>query len=212
MLKKIATLLLVAFSCLLCRAGGTNVYSMMSPMLSQFLATHSGASESLSNVLSEAFAGRSVQLFYFYTDDTNVARAYHYYPDESSVGIVIQENQPPSDQCISLIFEMLNSEGEKQYQAFFQEAQAGTISRTNFAIGILRQEFGVVEKMKVLLRQFKLSKTEMAESGYYKKFMACPDTFDGFLSYSQKLWANGSDRMTFYEQQYDHFREEQQRP
>ena len=212
MLKKIATLLLVASSCLLCRAQGTNVYGMMSPKLSQFLTTHTGASELLSNVLFEAFAGRSVQLYYFYTDDTNMARAFHYYPDESSVGIVIEENQQPSDQCICLIFEMLNSEREKQFQAFYQEAQAGNISRTNFAIGILRQEFGTVERMKALLHHFDLSKTEMAEPNYYKSFTDCPDTFDGFLSYSQKLWPKGNDRMTFYEQQYDYLRQTQQRP
>lgn len=206
MLKQIATLLLVTSSCLLCRAGGTNIFSVMSPDLRQFLATHPGASESLSNTLSEAFAGRSIQLYYFYSDDQNVARAFHYYPDASSVGIVIQENQQPSDQSICLIFEMLNSEGEKQFQALSEQAQAGTISKTNFVIGILRQEFEAVQRMKALLPHFKLSKLEMAKSHYYMLYLDCPNTFDGFLSYSKHLWSSGkyvSDRIVYYEQQYD---------
>ena len=161
----------------------------MSPHLSQFLATHSGASALFSNVLFEAFAVRSFQLYYFYTDDTNTASAFHFYPAESSVVIVIRENQQPSDQYFCLIFEMLNSEHEKQFEVFSQEVQAGTISRTNFAIGILRQEFGAVGIMKALLRHFNLSKKEMKESYYYKSFTDCPDTFDGYLSYSQKRWS-----------------------
>jgi hypothetical protein len=128
---------------------------------------------------------------------------------------MILENQQPSDQFICLIYEMLNSEGDKQFVKLGQEAVAGTISRTNFAIGILRREFEAVERTKALLPYFKLSKVEMARSHYYRLYLDCPDTFEGFLSFSEHLWASGnyvSDRIVYYEQQYDYLQATHQRP
>ncbi|HEY3762884.1 MAG TPA: hypothetical protein VGN23_14155 [Verrucomicrobiae bacterium] len=185
---------------------------MMSPSLRQFLTTHPGAAESFSNVLTEAFAKKNVQLYYFYSTDTNVTPAYHYYPDDSSVGIVIEENLSSCEQCIGLIFEMLNSEREQKFQSLMAQAQNGALSKTNFATAVMRQEFGTVEKMKTLLPHFKLSKAEMKDSYYYDNFMGCPDNFDGYLAYSTGLWSKGNDRMTYYEQEYDYLRGTQQIP
>jgi hypothetical protein len=211
MLKRLSLILLVVLSCISLRAQGTNIYSMMSPKLRQFLAGHPEVSSSLSKVLSDAFSNRTVFLYYFYTDDKSVARASHYYPNESSVGIAIQENQQPSDQCICLIFEMLNSEGEKRFYELTEEAQTGSISRADFARGMLRQEFQAVKKMQKLLRDFKLSKTEIAESHYYKAFIGCPNTFEAFLNYSTSA-VSERDAIKDYEQEYDLLRETQQRP
>src|SRR5271167_2793647 len=112
MLKKLSAILLAILSCISSQAQGTNIYSMMSPQLREFLATHPGASKSLSDTFSEAFSNRVVQLYYFYTDDESGPQALHYYLNESSVVIGIRENQEPGDQCYCLIFEILNSEGE----------------------------------------------------------------------------------------------------
>jgi hypothetical protein len=212
MLKSIAVLSLITLSGVLCRADGTNIYGMMSPKLKEFVTTHPGASVCLSNTLAEAFRARKIAIWYFYTDDTNTARAFHTYPEESSVMIAIDENQEPVDQYITLVFESLNSEREKQFLALEQEALAGSISRTNFAIGLLRNEFEAVEKMKPIIRGLKLSKKEMGDSFEYDHFMNCPTNFDGFVSFQKKLWGEGNDRMTYYEQQYDHIRKAQNKP
>src|SRR5271165_1445404 len=62
----------------------SGVFSMASPKLRQFLTGHREASQMMSNVVSEAFSNRTVRLHYFYSEDESVARARHYYPDESS--------------------------------------------------------------------------------------------------------------------------------
>lgn len=199
MLKKLSLVLLLVLSCLSLRAQGTNIYSKLSPKLKQFLAAHPGASISLSNALSEAFSNRSVQLYYFYTDNESVPRSSHYYLNESLVMIGIRENQQPSDQYLLLIYEILNSEGEKRFNELKEEARSGNISRADFALGIIRQEYEAAKKIKKLLPDFKLSKAEIAESSDYEGFMTCPETFEAFLKESTSAVSN-------YERAYDSLR------
>jgi hypothetical protein len=211
MRRKLSLILLAALLCLSCRAQGTNIYSMMSPKLRQFLADHHRASKSLSEALTEAFTNRTVQLFYFYTDDKSAPRAAHYYPTESSVCIDLCENQEPSDQCICLIFEVLNSEGENEFEKLSEKAQSRAISRGDYAKEMLRQEFQAVKRMKALLQHFRFSKSEIEKSDYYNLFVHCPDSFGGFLSYSKKIFPR-RDIMAYYEQVYDSMQAKQQRP
>jgi len=177
----------------------------MSPQLSRFLAAHPGASNSLFDALSEAFSNRTVQLYYFYTVDESVPRAVHYYLNESSVVIGIREDQEPSDQCFLLIYEILNSEGEKRFNQLMEEAHSGKISRTDFAKEMTRQEFQAAKRIKKLLPDFKLSKTEVAKSNYYQAAVECPETFDAFLNYQMRT-------VKYYEREYDSWHETQQRP
>lgn len=211
MLKKISLILLVLLTGISSRGHETNIYSMMSPKLRQFLADYPDVSGSLSNVLSEAFSNRTVQLYYFYTDNESVARASHYYQNESSVVIGIQENQRPSDQCICLIFEALNSEGEKRFYELAAEALSGNISRADFARGMMRQEFQAVKKMQKLLQGFKYSKREFGKSDYYEAFIECPDTFEAFLNLVTSA-VSVRNELKDYEEEYDALRQTQQRP
>jgi len=177
-------------------AQGSNIESMMSPTLRQFVATHPGASMSLSNVLWEAFSNRTVQLYYFYRDDESVARASHYYPTKYSVVIGVRENQEPTDQYLCLIYEILNSEGEKQYNELEGKVASGTISRDDFTKEVMRQEYHAALRVKKLLPSVKFSEQEIARSDYYKMETECPDTFEGFLKYSRKT-------VKYYEGMYD---------
>ncbi|HEV2455985.1 MAG TPA: hypothetical protein VGY98_17100 [Verrucomicrobiae bacterium] len=197
--------LLVALLCISSRAQGTNIYGMLSPKLRQFVASHPELSSSFSNVLSETFSNRAVQLYYYYTDDESMPRASHYYVSKSSVVIGIRENQQTSDQYICLVFEMLNSNGEKQFYSLTEKAQSGKISRTDFAKGMLRQEFQAVKKVQKLLRDLEHSKTVFSESEYYKGFMECPDTFEGFLNYTTSAISERNE-VKQYEQLYDSMR------
>ena len=193
------------FLCVSSFAQESNILDTVSPKLRQFVITHPGALQLLTNTLSEAFNGRTVQLYYFYSEDKVAARAYHYYPSESVVGICIRENQEPSDEFACLIFEMLNSEGEKRFQEFYHKAESGDISKTNFAREMLNVEFVAVKSTGNLLHNLKFSKKEISESYYYKRFIECPDSFEDFISYSVKVSSHG-DPIKEFETKYDSLR------
>jgi len=199
-------IILILLSTLLCISSGaqdSNLLSMVSPKLRRFLADHPAISKLLADAISEAFSDRKARLYYFYSDDESVPRAYHSYPDRSTVSITIRENQRPSDECIALIFEVLNSEGEKHFKVLMKQAQARAISKADFVMEIMRVEFRAVMKTRDLLSKFKLSKKEIAESHYYKRFTQCPSDFEGYLTYKRKVAPNGRDQAKEYEQLYD---------
>jgi hypothetical protein len=189
----------------------SGVSSMASPKLRQFLTAHREASQIMSNALSEAFSNRTVRLHYFYSEDESVARARHWYPDKSSVIILVRENQQPCDEFIMLIFEMLNSESEKQFMNLFDEAKAGTVTKEDFIRGILQQEFEAYKRTQSLVKNLKLSEGEITESYYYNRFVHLPSDFEGFLAY-QKQVSPKRDPAKEYGPQYDHLRNIESRP
>jgi hypothetical protein len=180
-----------------------NILDMVSPKLQQFLIGHSAASELLTNVLSEAFSNRTVQLYYFYSNDKSNPRASHYYPDESVVGITIRENQQPSDEFICLIFEAMNSESERSFQELVHKAESGDISRADFARKMLKVEFKAVKRMRGLISNVKLSDKEIADSYYYNRFVECPNKFEDFLTYAKRISPSERDPVKEFEAKYD---------
>jgi len=195
--------LLLGWASISCWAQGYSAaLKGLSPKLKQFMADHPAASASLSKALSEAFGNRHLELYYFYSDDESVARAEHYYPNPTSVTIVVRENQLPCDECICLLFEVLNSEGEPRFQQLGAMAKAGTISKVEYATEVLRQEFQATKKTRDLIATFGLGQDEIAESWSYNRFIQCPDDFAAFLPYLRKVSPN---RHAFedYERYYD---------
>ena len=205
MRKYIALLWLTVLFCISCPAAESGVLKMASPKLRQFLADHPAALQALTGAISESFSNRTVRLYYFYSDDETVPRAGHYYPEKSSVGIVIRENQEPSDEYISLIFEILNSQGEKRFLDLVEQAKSGAISKTDFVRDLMRQEFQAVKKLRGLIDSFKLSKKEKDTSYFFKKFAECPEDFEAYLSYARKVSPN-RDQTKEYEKAYDSLR------
>ncbi len=202
---RIALILLTLLLCVSSRAQDSPTLSRVSPKLKRFLSDHPVAARTLSKTLSEAFASRSVEVYYFYTDDESVPRAEHYYPGKSSVRIVIRENQEPGDEYLSFIYETLNSEGEKRFQELFGMAKSGAITKPDFIKEVLKQEFQAAEKLKALLGSLELSKQEIAVSYFYNRFLNCPGNFDEFLSYQKKV-SPDRDVNAFYGQEYDRIR------
>ncbi|HTA94662.1 MAG TPA: hypothetical protein VK769_00915 [Verrucomicrobiae bacterium] len=208
MQKKIIILFLPLLLCVSSWAQQTNILSSnysVSPKLRQFITDHSTASKLLTNALSEAFSNRTVQLYYFYTDDESTARAFHYYPDESVVGIVIRENQQPPDEFICLLFEVLNSEGEKRFQEIYQKAKDGTLSKGDFVNAVSKVEFEAIKRTRDLIHDLNLNKKEISESYYYNRLIQCPDKFEDFLSYKKKV-SPQRDQVKEYEMDYDSLR------
>jgi len=179
---------------------------MASPKLREFLSAHPAALQSLTNILSRAFAERTIQLYYFYSDDESAARASHYYQSDSVVGIVIRENQQPADEFICLVFEVLNSESQKLFQELMRKAESGAISRMDFAEEMLRVEFKAVQAIRDLLGTFRLSKREMSKSYHYKLFNETPKRFEDFLAYTKKISVPERDVLEEYKVKYDALR------
>jgi hypothetical protein len=163
----------------------TNFFSTVSPKLRQFLADHPTASQALSNALSEAFGSRRVSLYYFYGDD-ETSEAWHYYPSQFSVGVVVRENQQPCDECICLMYEVVNSESENRYQELWEAAKTKSASKEDFVRELMRQEFRACKKTQALVSELKLTEKEIAGSATYERFTQCPTDFEKFLSLQSK--------------------------
>ena len=176
-----------------------------SPGLRKFLTDHPEDFLTLTNIVLEAFSNRTARFFYFYNQDESVPRAEHFYPNEHEVWIHIQFDQQPVDEFFCVIFESLNSEGEKRFQELMKQAVAGSISRTNFALEITRQEFVAAKRTRDLLHKLEFTKKEISSSHYYKSFSGCPDSFDDYLAYLKRL---NSTAIKEYETQYDLIRKQ----
>lgn len=208
-MKKLIRILLAlffsssAFFCVSSFAEESKILGTFSPKLRQFVIGHPGALQILTNTLSEAFSNRTVQLYYFYSNDKSLPVSYHYYPSESAVGICILENQTPLDEFSTFVFEAVNSEGEKHFQELSHRAEVGDISRTDYATEIMRVEFTAVKRTGDLLCNLKPNDKEIFDSHTYKHFFECPKKFEDFLIYTKNISLPERDPFEEYEAQYD---------
>jgi hypothetical protein len=177
--------------------------SPFSPGLRKFLTDRPENYQVLTNILTEAFTNRTVRFYYFYTQDESVPRAEHFYPDVWEVCVTIEANQKPADELLSIIFESLNSEGEKRFAELADEAQSGSISKTNYALEVVRQEFVAVKRTRDLLGKLTLTKQEISSSHFYKRFSGTPERFEDFLAYLKKVNTKRRDLIEQYEERYD---------
>jgi hypothetical protein len=186
-------------------AAALQAQNSFSPKLTPFLLSHPTASLALSNVFAEVSSGRAVQIYYFYTDDASAPKAHHHYlGDTSTVGIFLRENQPACDECISILFEVLNWKGEKRFRELWELAKSGGISKGDFVREIQRQEFQAALAAWNIIQTFGLKREEMAASKSYGDFTRTPDNFEAFLARSRKVSHGGDQRA--YEELYDRIR------
>jgi hypothetical protein len=177
--------------------------------LRQFLSEHPAATKVLTNSIKNAFSNRTVDLFYFYSDDEMEARAFHCYPSVlgmAEVIICVRENQLPLDEFSSLLFEILNSRNQARFVKLTKDAKKGKGSRDEFARGILRSEFDAIQDTKASVIALKLDDSATAGSYFYNRLLNCPSKFDDFLSYSKKI--SKRDAFKEYQEKYDEMRKE----
>src|ERR1041385_7456394 len=120
------------------------LFNRFSPDLKKFMVAHPEALTVLTNSFSEAFSNRTVSVIYFYSTNEAEARAEHIYPAAAGVAdvlICIRENQHPMDQFITLLFETLNSRGERQFKNLMEDACKGSVSKDVFVNTIRMFEF-----------------------------------------------------------------------
>jgi hypothetical protein len=210
MITKFVSVFLTVLLCVSSWGQDSMTLSRVSPKLRKFLDGHPGAAKTLSKTLSEAFSNKTIELYYFYTDDETVPMGDHFYDHiagKTWVTILIRENQEPCDEYVSFEFEALNSEGEQRFEELEGMAKAGTISKPDFVRGIEKQELAASLKMQSILGRLQLSKKEIAKSHFYNKFLDCPSNFDEFISYRNKFTLNANLRdEQHYGQVYDNLR------
>jgi len=197
------------FAILLCVSSlaQSNIFSEASPKLKNFLSENPEAAKVFTNAIANAFSNRTVRLFYFYSDDESVARAFHFYPNTvgtPDVMLCIRENQTPLDEFITTLFETLNTKKESAFAELSQNAYFGKITKEQFAKGIIRNEFEATKSVRSTLLTLKFGTNEIREAYYYQKYIECPTNFDDFLTYSKKV--SQRDAMKEYELKYDSLR------
>lgn len=197
MLSRLVTVLFLWAVLYSAYAQDGNVESKFSPKLKAFLAEHPPASAALSNVISEALTGRSFELYYWYSEDQSLPKASHDYGDGSKVRIFLRENQPALDEFVSLLFEVVNSEGRKKFVELFERAKTRKISKQDYVRNVSLQEFEAAKKTRDLLHNLNFRPGEVASSWPYQLFLQCPNDFAMFFS----VW--GRDLTKLYEREYD---------
>ena len=189
----------------------STVQSNMSPGLRQFMNSHPTALDQLNRSFSDSFSNKTVWVCYFYSDEDSRAQAFHFYPntaDLAEVVICVSENQGPIDQFITMLFEALNSKGERRFSELMDQARAGTISKTDFARAILKQEFEATKETRDLLVTLKFRPKDKAASHYFSLFAQCPSEFDDFLAHTKRV-SGKRDAMKEYVAKYDLLRRNQ---
>ncbi len=201
MQKTLIVMILSEFLCLTVSAERTDFLTLVSPTLRNFLVAHPSALEALTH--NETFTKRTLQLYYFYTDDESKPKASHDFISQSEAVFYIRENQKPPDEFLCLIYEFVNSENDEHFQELVHMARSGGITREAFVKEILEAEFKATKKIRDMLANFRFTKREISESDYYKKFKNSPDDYDEFIAYSQRLVSPHRDIVKEYEMKYD---------
>jgi len=208
MSHRLITFLISLLFCASSFAQTNTILATASPKLKKFISNHPDAGKMLETAFSTAFSNRTSRLFYFYSNTESEARAFHYYPntaDFAEVVICVRENQNVFDEFITLFFEILNSRNESGFTKLFDEAYQGTISKKQFAEGILKYEFEATKDVQSALLTLKLDKQETDKAYYYRKFIECPSDFKDFLSYTRKV-STQRDPLKEYELRYEALR------
>lgn len=211
-MKFFLTLLLISACYADTAASANDLHLMCSPKLRKLLEEHESAAQSLSNAVAEAFSHRSLRLYYMYSTDEAAPPASHYYPDQGVVAILLVENQEPIDEFITLLYEVINSKGEKRFKELCDRAITGDISRTNFAYEVLRMEFKAAKETRDVLRSVSFNKSEISKSHQYTRLALCPDDYVEYLAYTEKLGFPKRDPIAEEELKYDSLRRYVQPP
>jgi hypothetical protein len=154
----------------------------LSPKVRQFLLANPDTAKVMESVYDEAFTkrGKVLTLHYFYTECASCPGAAHFFEDDSVVMITVREDQAPLDEYLSIVFEMLNSMGEKRFRELEGKAIAGDISREDYVLETRRNEFLAFRRLKELVRPLKIPEVDAKQSLYYKSFSKYGNDFGLF--------------------------------
>jgi hypothetical protein len=198
--KGVITLLL-ALLCISSRAQSSNVFDALSPGLQQFLNEHPAAGEVLSNVVNGDFANKAVRLVYFHPADQFMGRS-HYQVTNNIVVISIGDSAVAADEFIELYFEVKNSEHAGEVQKLLAKILSGTTTRDIFAHQMLQLEFAACQATRDMLSVLK-DDDAIVQAPLYKNHSECPDSFEEFIPYLQRIYAGHAGPLENFGRQFD---------
>jgi hypothetical protein len=175
----------------------------MSPPLRSLLASHPVLRKPLDQVISEMPPGSTLHLRYGEPWTASKPSCSHYYHGD---GVVVSmcTQMPAYDEYLGLYFEIANSLQRPRFEELFRRAQAGTISRDEFPIEVMKGEFIAMKRTTALVRRLPALK-EQRTSRLQPLVGHCPDDFDRFLAYGKRV-APERHPVQDYQEAYDELR------
>lgn len=201
-------LIFILFTALsLISAQASSLEEQMSTALKALLATNAPSRKALDKVISELPTGTELRLTYFRSASESEPLSTHgYFP--SGIIVSLRADQQPWDEFICLYFEIANSLSRKRFEALVDEAKSGAIARDKFPIEGLRIEFAAVKRTRDVIKSLSISTDEQLASYSYTRLSGCPDNFDDFLAYRQRV-SPKRDPIGFYKELYDKLQRKQ---
>ena len=191
----------LVFLCISARAQCSNVFDAMSPGLQQFLNDHPSAGAILSNVVTADFANKAVRLEYFHPVDPFVGRS-HYQVSNGVVVISIGDSTMPAEEFIELYFEVKNSEHAEEARKLYANIISGRTTRDIFAHQMLQLEFAASQATRDMLATLK-DDDAITQAPLYKNHSECPESFEDFIPYLQRMYAGHPDPLENFGRQFD---------
>jgi hypothetical protein len=175
----------------------------MSPPLRSLLVAHPVLRKPLDQVISEMPRGSTLRVRYGEPWSPSKPSCSHWY-DGRGVVVSICTQMQPYDEYLGLYFEIANSLQRQRFEELFRRAKAGTISRDEFPIEVMKGEFVAMKRTTALVRRLPALK-EQRTSRLQPLVGHCPADFDRFLAYGKRV-APLRNPVREYQEAYDELR------
>lgn len=107
------------------------------------------------------------------------------------------------DKCTMLLFELLNSEIDKEYQSLLSAPVENRKSRDDFATSCVRLEFSASQKTKLFFLKHPLAKANFKNDPNYTGLIASQGDFAVYLRWLDGLDSKAYNPLKYYRQVYD---------
>jgi len=157
--------------------------------------------------LVRAFSGAytSVPLIWYANEPQGNAYAENTPTHDNSMIIIrVSSKLCGPDQVAALVYESINAQNEALFAKLSRDAYLGSLSKTEFILGILRLEHKTLKKVRRFLVSRKPFKAlDESKTDFYRKMMNTPSKFDEFVKYLHRIKRPEFDIFDIYGQFYD---------
>lgn len=124
--------------------------------------------------------------------------------DRRYINIRVSPGLSPEDQVASMVYEAINAQNEKQFAEITEKAHAGSLTKTEFILEILRLEHKSLKKTRAFLSaQESYRDIDLSQTVFYSKMHGTPEEFDDFIQYLQRIKRDEYDVFKHYSDFYD---------
>lgn len=209
----IKAVILLIFASLTCLTDSALANMYAARQISAFTLSRKGTgkimeeSPKVYQFLIEAFNGyyTTVPLAWDPTRPNDNAYAEHKPSvDRKYINIRVSPGLSPLDQVASMVYEAMNAQNEKQFAKITEEAHAGSLTKTEFILEILRLEHKSLKKTRAFLsNQESYKDIDLSQTIFYRKMNGTPENFDDFIQYLQQIKRDEYDVFKHYSDFYD---------